>query len=156
MVKALLACLLASVLPAAAAELPLELNGYVSAWTQSCAGSSCALPVPGQRNFPLALTLALPVEPGQAAAAHSSQALSLPDGGELKAEITLYAICPYGSAPGVCAGRYFQVQVLIPGPSGAFCSASLNLQDFSPFPVLVCAGTSPERRFGITLHRKAL
>lgn len=143
-------------LPARAAEAPLELAGFVSAWAQDCAGTSCSLPVPGQRNRQLNLTLALPSEPGQAAAAHSSQTLSLPDGGELKAELTLYAICPYGSAPGVCAGRYFQAQVLVSGPAGAFCSASLNLQDFSPFPVLMCAGTSPARRFGITLHRKAL
>lgn len=154
--KPLFAALFLLAVPASASEAPLELSGFVSAWTQDCAGASCALPVPGQRNQPLDLTLALPTEPGQAAAAHSSQALSLPEGGELKAEITLYAICPYGSAPGVCAGRYFQVQVLVSGPAGAFCSASLNLQDFSPFPVLMCAGTSPGRRFGITLHRKAL
>jgi hypothetical protein len=156
MIKVLLACLLAPALQAAAAEPPLELTGYVSAWTQSCAGSSCALPSPGQRNFPLALILALPSEPGQAAAAHVSAPLLLPGGGEITAEITLFGVCPYGSAPGTCAGRYFQAQVLLTGPAGAFCSASLNLQDFAPFPVLMCAGTSPERRFGITLHRKAL
>lgn len=156
MIKVLLACLLAPALPAAAAELPLELTGYVSAWTQNCAGSSCALPVPGQRNYPVNLSLALPDTPGQAAAAHFTAPLLLVDGEEVTAELTLYAVCPYGSAPGTCAGRYFQAQVLLSGPSGAFCSASLNLQDFAPFPVLMCAGTSPTRRFGITLHRKAL
>lgn len=156
MIKVLLACLLAPALPAAAAELPLELTGYVSAWTQICEGSACALPSPGQRNFPLSLSLALPSDPGQAATARASAPLLMPDGSELTAEITFYAICPYGSEPGTCAGRYFQAQVLLSGPSGAFCSASLNLQDFAPFPVLMCAGTSPGRRFGITLHRKAL
>lgn len=140
----------------AGAQAPLLLDGYISSWTQECQGLSCSLPVPGERNRPLGLRLVPPTEPGQAAAAHASEALSLGVHGEIKTELTFYAICPYGGAPGSCAGRYFQAQVALSGPAGAFCSAALNLEDFLPFPVLTCAGAVPGRRFGITLHRKAL
>lgn len=136
--------------------LALELSGYVSSWTQDCAGSSCALPAPGRRNVPVVLALAEPSSPGQASAAHVSQALQLGADGEILAELSFYAICPYGGAPGTCAGRYFQVQAVLSGPAGAFCSAALNYEDFLPFPVLTCAGAGPSRRFGITLHRKPL
>jgi len=113
--------------------------------------------VPGERNKPVLLALKPPSEPGQAAAAQASETLLLPGGGgELKVELSFYAVCPYGGAPGSCAGRYFQAQAAISGPAGAFCSAALNLEDFLPFPVLTCAGALPGRRFGITLHRKAL
>ncbi len=148
-----LAFLAAVACPAAA----FELSGYVSAWTQDCSGGSCALPVPGQRNLPVTLTLGEPSGPGQAAAAHSSVALTLGEAGELLAELDFYALCPYGGAPGTCAGRYFQAQAAISGPAGAFCSSALNLEDFLPFPVLTCAGIGPAgRRFGLTFHRRPL
>ncbi len=152
------ALLLMLALPAAAGRAEaLELSGYVSAWTQDCSGASCALPVPGQRNLPVTLALGEPSSPGQAAAAHSSRVLSLGADGELKAELSFYAVCPYGGAPGTCAGRYFQAQAVLSGPAGAFCSAALNLEDFLPFPVLTCAGVGQAgRRFGLTFHRKPL
>ncbi|MCM2267424.1 MAG: hypothetical protein NDI60_06560 [Elusimicrobiales bacterium] len=153
--KNALAVLLLLCVPASAGG-PLALAGYVSAWTQDCRGSACALPVPGERNRPVSLALSLPAEPGQAAAAHVSETLELGPDGAITADISLYAICPYGAASGACPGRYFQAQVLLSGPAGAFCSASLNLQDFEPFPVLMCAAAAPGRRFGVTLHRKAL
>jgi hypothetical protein len=143
--------------PAAAAEADLEINGYLSAWTQACEGVSCALPVPGERNRPVRLRLAMPSAPGEASAAHASETLAFGPGGDLRAEINFYAICPYGGAPGTCAGRYFQAQVTLSGPAGAFCAAALNAPDFSPFPVLMCAGTgSNGLRFGLTLHRQPL
>lgn len=154
--RALLTALLLCAAVPAAAEPPLELAGYISSWTQDCQGASCSLPVPGERNRPLDLRLAPPAEPGQAAVARASETLVLGEHGEIKAELAFYAICPYGGVPGSCAGRYFQVQAVLSGPAGAFCSAALNIEDFLPFPVLTCAGAVPGRRFGITLHRKAL
>ncbi len=148
--------LLAQPLAAAVGEPALELKGYLSSWTQDCAGTSCQLPKPGERNRPVTLRLALPAGPGQASAAHASEKLALPGGGELQAELDLYAICPYGSKEN-CAGRYFQAQVSLSGPAGAFCAASLNAADFAPFPVFMCAGVGADgRRFGITLHRQPL
>ena len=55
-----------------------------------------------------------------------------------------------------CPGRYFQAQVSLSGAAEAFCSAALNVADFSPFPVLMCAGArKPGQRVGITLHRRS-
>lgn len=150
-----LAALLAVPVAAAVGEPQLELKGYLSSWTQDCAGSACALPVPGERNVPVTLLLALPAAAGEAAAAHLSKKLALP-GGDLSVELDLYAICPYVGRD-ACAGRYFQAQARLDGPAGAFCAAALNEGDFSPFPVLMCAGAAPGgRRFGITLHRQPL
>jgi hypothetical protein len=133
------------------------LKGYLSAWTQECGGPSCALPVPGARNEQVELALDLPQDPGAATTARVSRALHAGEGADLQADIIFYAVCPYGGASGTCAGRYFQAQVTLSGPSGAFCAASLNEADFSPFPVLMCAGISPAgKRFGITLHRQPL
>ena len=149
------AALLASPVAAAVGEPEMELSGYISAWTQDCRGGACALPVPGARNAPITLRLGMPSAPGQASAAHSSHKLAL-DGGELAAELDLYAICPYVGREG-CAGRYFQAQVRLDGQAGAFCASSLNAGDFAPFPVMMCAGQTPDgRRFGVTLHRKPL
>lgn len=135
----------------------LAITGYLSAWTQDCQGASCALPAPGERNRPVLLRLVMPSAPGEASAAHASETLSLGAAGEILAEINFYAICPYGGAPGTCAGRYFQAQVSLSGPAGAFCAAAFNAPDFAPFPVLMCAGTSAAgRRFGVTLHRRTL
>lgn len=149
--------LLAQPLAAATGEGPLELKGYLSAWTQDCSGSSCALPKPGERNRPVSLRLALPANPGEAAAAHTSEKLLLPGGGELVADLNLYAICPYGGAPGSCAGRYFQAQVSLSGPAAAFCAAALNAGDMDPFPVLMCAAPGRDGlRLGVTLHRQPI
>ncbi|PJA16217.1 MAG: hypothetical protein COX65_03045 [Elusimicrobia bacterium CG_4_10_14_0_2_um_filter_56_8] len=175
--------LLSQPLSAAVAEPELELRGYISAWTQDCAGSSCQLPKPGERNRPVLLRLALPAAPGEAVAAVASERLVLPGGGELQADINFYAICPYVGKSGLaspgplplsggalgeyaergmsaqepknCAGRYFQAQVSLSGRAGAFCAAALNAVDFTPFPVLICAGAAPDgTRFGLTLHRQ--
>ena len=148
--------LLAQPLAAAVGEPALELNGYLSAWTQDCAGSSCQLPKPGERNRPVRLRLVPPSAPGEASAAHVSEKLALPGAGELPVEMNFYAVCPYGGKEN-CAGRYFQAQVSLSGPAGAFCAASLNAADFAPFPVFMCAGALPDgRRFGVTLHRQPL
>lgn len=158
MKKLLLICiaLLAQPIAAAVGEPELELKGYISAWSQDCAGGSCQLPKPGERNRPVTLRLAMPAAPGQASAAHSAETLALPGGGELPASIDLFAICPYAGKDS-CAGRYFQAQVSLSGGAGAFCAASLNVSDFAPFPVLMCAGIAPDgRRFGVTLHRQPL
>lgn len=150
------ALLLARPLAAAPGEPEIELKGYLSAWTQDCAGSSCQLPKPGERNRQVSLRLAMPASPGEASAAHAAEKLALPGGGELAAEINFYAICPYGGKEN-CAGRYFQAQVSLSGPAGSFCAAALNAADFAPFPVLLCAGALPDgRRFGVTLHRQPL
>ena len=150
-----LAALLAGPVTAAVGEPELELKGYISSWTQDCAGASCALPVPGERNVPVALRLALPAAAGEASAAHFSKKLAA-GAGELAVELDFYAICPYVGKD-ACAGRYFQAQARLAGPAGAFCAAALNAGDFTPFPVLMCAGASPGgRRFGITLHRQPL
>ena len=135
----------------------LALDGYISAWVQDCPAGACALPKPGERNRKVSLPLALPGAPGEAAAARSSETLSLGADGELKAELSFYAICPYGGKGESCSGRYFQAQVVLSGPAGAFCASAFNADDFSPFPVMMCAGTAPDgRRFGLTLHRKPL
>lgn len=148
-------------LPAAGKEY-FELSGYISSWTQDCAGAKCALPAPAAVNRPVNLRLALPSLPGEAAVAEAAETLSAGPEGELTAEVKFYAICPYvGSSTGtpagaaVCAGRYFQVQVSLAGAAEAFCSAALNAQDFSPWPVLMCAGAPrPGQRAGVTLHRR--
>jgi hypothetical protein len=152
----IIAALLAQPLSAAVGEPELELKGYLSAWTQECAGASCQLPKPGARNRPVSLRLALPSAPGEAAAAHSSEKLPLPNGAELTADLNFYAVCPYGGREN-CAGRYFQAQVSLSGPAGAFCAAALNAADFAPFPVLMCAGPGKDGlRYGVTLHRQPL
>lgn len=144
--------------PALAATGSLELKGYLSAWTQSCRGKACELPRPGERNRPVSLALGLPSAPGEAAAASREARLLLPGGGELAVDLDLYAVCPYGGAPGAdCAGRYFQAQASLSGPAAAFCSAALNEKDFAPFPVLTCAGIAADgTRYGVTLHRQPL
>lgn len=148
--------LAAQPITAAEGEAELELKGFISAWTQACAGTACALPAPGERNRPVTLRLRLPAAPGEASAARSSQALALPGGGELPAELDFYAVCPYGGRDN-CAGRYFQAQVSLGGAAPAFCAAALNAADFAPFPVLMCAGAGKDGlRFGITLHRQPL
>lgn len=135
----------------------LELDGYISAWTQDCPAGVCALPQPGERNRRVALPLALPAAPGEAAAARSSETIALGADGELRAELSFYAICPYGGKKDSCAGRYFQAQITLSGPAGAFCASAFNAEDFSPFPVMMCAGAAPDgRRFGLTLHRRPL
>lgn len=159
---ALLSALMAMQPPAPAVPVPdapqaLVLDGYVSAWAQDCPGGSCALPVPGQRNGRVQLTLNLPQTPGAAAAARASQLLGLGADGEIKADLVFYAVCPYGGEPGTCSGRYFQVQLTLSGAGGAFCASALDASDLSPFPVLMCAGVSPSgKRFGVTLHRRPL
>jgi hypothetical protein len=150
------ACLLARPLTAAVGEPALELSGYISSWTQDCTGGSCRLPVPGERNRPVALRLALPAAPGEAAAAGASEKLLLPGGAELSAGLNFYAVCPYAGKEN-CAGRYFQAQVSLAGPAGAFCASALNAADFAPFPVMMCAGSLPDgTRYGVTLHRSPL
>jgi len=156
MKKIILAALfLARPIAAATGEPGLELKGYISAWTQDCSGASCSLPVPGERNRPVTLRLGLPSAPGEASAARDGEKLALA-GGEISAEMAFYAVCPYAGKDS-CAGRYFQAQVSIEGPAGAFCSSALNAEDFAPFPVLTCAGpVTNGRRSGITLHRLPL
>jgi hypothetical protein len=135
----------------------LELDGYISAWTQDCAAGACSLPKPGERNRRVSLPLALPSAAGEASAARSSETLSLGADGEIKAELGFYAICPYGGKGDSCAGRYYQAQLSLAGGAGAFCSAAFNAEDFAPFPVMTCAGAAPDgRRFGVTLHRRPL
>ncbi len=149
---------LAAACPVSAGEARgwLELEGYVSSWTQDCSGGSCALPVSGERNRPVRLRLGLPSAPGEAAVARAAEKLQLPGGGELSASLDFYAVCPYGGREG-CAGRYFQSQVSLSGTAGAFCSAALDEKDFFPFPVQTCAGVAAGgKRFGITLHRLPL
>lgn len=150
-----LASLLAVPVTAAVGEPELELKGYLSSWTQECSGAACALPVPGERNVPVTLRLALPSSAGEASAAHAAKELATAGGG-ISADLDFYAICPYvGRA--ACAGRYFQAQVRLSGPAGAFCASALNAADFAPFPVVMCAGALPGgRRFGVTLHRQPL
>ena len=151
------ATLMAQPLAAGAGGPALGLDGYVSVWTQECPAGVCALPKPGERNHSITLSLAMPASPGEAAAARSSQTLSLGADGELKADLSFYAICPYGGKDESCAGRYFQAQIVLSGPAGAFCASAFNAADFSPFPVMMCAGSAPDgRRFGLTLHRSPL
>lgn len=154
-ISILCAALLAAPLAAAVGEPELELKGYLSAWTQDCPGGACALPVPGERNVPVTLRLALPSAAGEASAAHAAKELAAA-GGELAVDLDFYAICPYVGKE-ACAGRYFQAQVRLEGPAGAFCASALNAADFAPFPVIMCAGALPGgRRFGVTLHRQPL
>jgi len=160
----IISALLAQPLAAADGAAELALGGYLSAWTQACDGGTCQLPKPGERSRPVALRLALPSAPGEAAAAHTAEKLLLPGGGELAVDLNFYAICPYvgkasAGAPAAepCAGRYFQAQISLSGPAGAFCAAALNAADFAPFPVLMCAGPGKDGlRYGITLHRQPL
>jgi hypothetical protein len=150
-------CLIAQPLFALQGGPVAELAGYVSAWTQDCSAGACALPKPGERNRRISLPLALPNAPGEAAAARSSETLSLGADGEIKAELSFYAICPYGGKAESCAGRYFQAQVVLSGPAGVFCASAFNFEDFTPFPVMMCAGAAQDgRRFGLTLHRRPL
>lgn len=152
----ILAVLLVQPTAAAVGEGNLELSGYISAWTQDCPGGKCALPVPGERNRPIILSLGLPSAPGEAAAASADAAFSL-GGEQVQAGLGFYAICPYAGRNETCPGRYFQAQVQLSGPAGAACSAALNASDFAPFPVLTCAGIGADgRRYGITLHRRPL
>ena len=151
----LIACLLAArPLYGAMPEPGLEIKGYISSWTQDCAGKTCSLPKPGERNIPVTLSLGLPVSPGAASVVNAAETLKLPDGSDLSVSLDLYAVCPYAGLDN-CAGRYFQAQVSLSGPGGAFCAAALNPGDFTPFPVLMCPGVRPDgTRFGITLHRQ--
>ena len=148
--------LAAQPITAAVGQGELELSGFISAWTQDCPGGACQLPRPGERNRPVSLRLALPSSPGEASAAHIAVKLLLPGGAEQPADLNFYAVCPYGGKED-CAGRYFQAQLSIDGPAGAFCASTLNAADFAPFPVLMCAAADKAgRRFGITLHRQPL
>lgn len=141
-------------LPAFAGDL--DLSGYASSWTQDCKGSACSLPVPGERNRPVSLKLGLPGSPGEAASAFLPLELGLGRAGALKVSLSFFAVCPYVGGAG-CPGRYFQAQAVLSGPAGAFCAGAFNLADFSPFPVLMCAGITPDgTRFGLTLHRTPL
>ncbi len=141
---------------AASGEPAAELAGYISAWTQDCRGSACSLPKPGERNRPVAASLGAPSSPGEAAAASVTETLRLGEA-EIKADITFYAICPYGGKNATCPGRYFQAQISLSGAAHAFCAASVNAEDFMPFPVMMCAGVTPGgARAGITLHRLPL
>lgn len=134
----------------------MELKGYISSWTQNCSGGVCSLPEPGERNSPVTLRLGLPSAPGEASTAKTSRTLALADGSSVSAGLDFFAICPYVGREN-CAGRYFQAQLSVSGPAGAFCAASLNSGDFDPFPVLICAGIKPGgTRFGVTLHRQPL
>lgn len=148
--------LLSQALPAAEGGAVMELSGYISSWTQDCQGSACGLPRPGERNRPVRLRLGLPSSAGEASSAHAAEKLALPDGAELPADVAFYAVCPYGGNKD-CAGRYFQVQVSLSVPAGAFCASALNAGDFAPFPVMMCAGLAPGgTRYGVTLHRDPL
>ena len=107
----LIACLLAArPLYGAMPEPGLEIKGYISSWTQDCAGKTCSLPKPGERNIPVTLSLGLPASPGAASAVSTAQTLKLPDGSDLSVSLDLYAVCPYAGLDN-CAGRYFQAQV---------------------------------------------
>ncbi|MBI5209076.1 MAG: hypothetical protein HY927_03790 [Elusimicrobia bacterium] len=143
--------------PAAGAVEALTLTGFVSAWTQDCAGG-CALPKPSRTNIPAELVLALPSQPGQATVARSALELDFGPDGKVRAEMAVYAVCPLGGAglDGGCPGLYFQAQVELSGAAQAFCAAALGKDDAVPFPVLMCAGMAPSRRLGLTLHRQPL
>ncbi len=146
-------CFLFQPFPVSAGGTPLKLSGYVSVWTQDCSGGGCQLPVAGQSDAPLNVSLSVPSVSGQASAVRASLNLALPGGARLPVEMDFYAVCP--STGDACPGRYFQVQVSLSGPARAFCASSLNAGDFLPFPVVMCAGISADgRRYGVTLHRR--
>lgn len=133
-------------------EAALSLTGFVSVWRQDCA-PSCGLPAPILADDPAALSLALPEKPGEFRAARLARAYAV-DGETLKLKTEVYAVCPK-PAPD-CAGRFFTVQVELSGAAAAFCTATLNIADISPFPVMACAGPKGSQRIGVTLHRVRL
>ncbi|HAH31111.1 MAG TPA: hypothetical protein DCL44_02230 [Elusimicrobia bacterium] len=157
----------------------LPLNGYVSVWSQDCSSEPCAIPLPLLTNRTIAFELSLPQYPGQARHIAVKEIFSLPEEKELSLKLDFYALCPYAaakssvadsvrgprqasvtvadSAIGSCPALYFQSQAELSGAAGAFCAAAFNENDFTPFPVLMCAGARTRGiRFGITLHRQQL
>lgn len=160
MSRALLATLL--VLSAASASAA-GFSGYLTAWTQDCAGEKCAPSVGAGESQKVAFSLDAPVGPGEARVQRFSREFHLPTGETVRADVSVYFICPAGAAAGdggdPCPSRFVQVQTALSGSAQAFCGVSLNLADARPFPVLACAGpsvSSPSRRLGVSLSRLPL
>lgn len=135
----------------------LELSGYISSWTQEFDGGNWAPPVPASVNNAVSLALAEVTEPGTFSLGKYRQIFQL-NGAALRADIALFAICPGYSAVtgGKCDALYYQAQATLSGATDAFCTATLNAADMTPFPVMTCAGKNPAhatQKLGITLHR---
>ena len=133
-----------------------RFSGSLSVWRRDCS-AACVLPAPGTLYVALELDLDLRLEPRQAVSDKRRHVF----GSNLEAEVSLFAVCPHGTAglQEICPGLYFQAQVQLKGEAEAFCGAALDRADAWPFPVLQCAGPGrarPGRRFGVTLHREPL
>jgi len=141
----------------------LPLSGFVSAWRQDCS-NGCALPAAAGKSEPVALSLDVPMNPGEARTARFEKEFSYGVGGErVHASATFYFVCPRGAkaVPGSdsCPSRYVQAQIALTGDARAFCAAALNPADAAPFPVLMCAGENlrrPGERLGVSLSRQEL
>jgi hypothetical protein len=135
----------------------ISMSGYISVWSQECAGQKCSQPAPLVRNRPLVLELAPPQVPGQADWRTLKEDFELEGGAGLSVTMQFYSVCPYpaaGAEGGRCAAPYFQAQAVLSGAAQSFCAAAMNEKDFVPFPVLMCGGAiSSGKRFGITIHR---
>lgn len=135
----------------------LELSGYISSWTQDFDGVNWAPPVPDSVNNAVSLALAEVTEPGTFSMGKYRQTFQL-NGAALRADIALFAVCPAYSTVtnGSCDALYYQAQATLSGAADAFCTATLNAADMTPFPVMTCAGKNPAQatqKLGITLHR---
>jgi len=125
----------------------MTLNGYLSLWVQDCSALPCALPKVIEANRPESVVLNSPQSAGGAALKRIEENFNLKEG-TVSIKIGFYALHPYQG------DVFYQVQAELGGLVKAFCAASLNKDDFSLFPVFMCAGYKNEKyRLGVTLHR---
>jgi hypothetical protein len=124
----------------------IDLNGYVSLWTQDCSQKLCSLPKPFQLNVPLKSSLKVPGVCGGADVSRENKNFNF-EGGKINSEFSFFALYPCGE------DVFYQIQIEVRGKINVFCSASLNEKDFSPFPVFICAGYMDKTKVGLTLHR---
>ncbi len=137
----------------------LSLSGHLTPWRQDCA-NGCGLPEPAGKGAAVAAAVETPLTPGEARLARFGEEFALPSGERVRADATVYYLCPRGAKPvpggDPCPARYLQVQVVLSGDAKAFCSAALNPADAAPFPVMACAGENlrkPGERLGVSLSR---
>jgi hypothetical protein len=132
----------------------VSLAGFISLWSQDCSTGPCGIPQGLMPAREISFDMALPSAPGQARSKEIKESFIVDGLGELAVGLMFYSLCPHMEAGG-CAFRYFQVQAELTGAAVAFCAASMNSGDFTPFPVFICAGIpAPGKRLGITLHRR--
>ncbi|MBI4656867.1 MAG: hypothetical protein HY746_09015, partial [Elusimicrobia bacterium] len=146
--------------------------------TQRQAGATeRGIPQALHKNRPVELEIPLPFEEESAVYKVKEEKFKI-GGGEFSIKMKFYAIYPSDTeakdllfqkkalskansgktAPKIHERIYFQIQIETGGDfTGAFCAASMNYQDFFPFPVVMCARNfSKDSRIGVTLHRDKL